>query len=98
VLDAAALSRLLGGDIAAVAAPGVTDASSRFRLAGVIASGGGQGVALVSVDGKPAKPYRVGSFLEDGWMLQSVEPRSVALAPDASAPVRMRLELPARAR
>lgn len=91
-----AMARLLGADAAAVVAVAAPDAASRFRLTGIIASvqGGGQGVALLSIDGLPAKPYRVGSLLEDGWMLQSVQPRRVALAADADAPVRLELELP----
>jgi len=92
--DPAALARMLGAQAAPVADAVVVDASSRFRLTGIIASGSGQGVALLSIDGQPPKPYRVGSVLESGLMLQSVEARRVALASDAHAPVRMRLELP----
>jgi general secretion pathway protein C len=95
--DPAALARLLGAESAMVMSPAGSDASNRFRLAGVIASGSGQGVALLSIDGKPPRPYRVGSTLEEGLVLQSVEPRRVALASDAQGPVRLRLELvPAR--
>lgn len=93
-VDATALERLLGGAASPVAAA-APDAAGRFRLTGIIASGAGKGVALLSIDGKPPKPYRVGSQLEDGLMLQSVEKRRVALAADASAPVRFQLELPA---
>lgn len=93
-VDAHALARVLGEQAAPVAAEVPVDASSRFRLTGIIASATGQGVALLSIDGKPPKPFRVGSVLEDGLMLQSVEARRVALASDARAPVRMRLELP----
>ena len=89
-----AVARLLGAEAVASATPVMVDAASRFRLTGIIASGSGHGVALLSIDGKPPKPYRVGSVLEDGLMLQSVEQRSVALAADAKGPVRVRLELP----
>jgi general secretion pathway protein C len=92
--SATLVARLLGqGDVTAeaTAAP---SAASRFQLTGIIASGSGRGVALVSIDGKPPKPYHEGSKLEEGWMLQSVEPRRIALAPDAKAPVGLRLELP----
>jgi general secretion pathway protein C len=88
------MARLLGAE--AVAQAAAPDAASRFRLTGIIASGSGHGVALLSIDGKPAKPYRVGSQLETGWMLQSVETRRVALATDAKAPVGLQLELPLR--
>jgi general secretion pathway protein C len=97
--DAAALARLLGdgkavdGPAAVAAAP---QAASRFRLTGIIAAASGQGLALLSIDGKPPKPYPVGAQLEPGWMLQSVEARRIALATDAKAPVGLRLELPAQ--
>ena len=91
---AGAVARLLGTEaVAVVAAP---DAASRFRLTGIVALPAGQGVALLSIDGKPARPYRVGSQLEEGWMLQSVEKRRVALASDARAPVSFHLDLPAK--
>ncbi|NVO04843.1 MAG: general secretion pathway protein C [Rhodoferax sp.] len=88
------VAQLLGAG--APAAAQVVEASSRFRLTGVIASGQGQGVALVSIDGKPPKPYHVGSQLEDGVVLQSVDKRAVALAADAKSPASMHLELPAK--
>ena len=94
--NSAVVARLLGAGLAPIATAVAPDAASRFRLAGVIASGRGQGVALVSIDGKPPKPYQVGSKLEDGLMLQSVEQRRAALATDAKAPVSLQLELPPR--
>jgi general secretion pathway protein C len=90
----AVVARLLGAGLAPVAAALVPDAASRFRLLGIIASGRGQGVALLSIDGKPPKPYHVGSLIEEGLVLQSVEQRRAALAPDAKAPVSVQLELP----
>ncbi len=97
--DAPAMARLLGAAATAsdtATAPAAPDASSRFRLMGVVALGAGKGVALLSIDGQAARPYRVGSQLEAGWVLQSVQARSVALGPDASGPVGLRLELPGR--
>jgi general secretion pathway protein C len=94
--NATLMARLLGqGDVPveATATPGI---ASRFVLTGIIASGSGRGVALVSIDGKSPKPYHEGSKLEEGLMLQSVEPRRIALAADAKAPVGLRLELPVR--
>ncbi len=94
--NAILMARLLGqGDAPADAAP-TPSAASRFQLTGIIASGKGRGVALVSIDGKPPKPYHEGSQLEEGWMLQSVETRRIALAADAKAPVGLRLELPVK--
>lgn len=96
VPNASAVARLLGAPAAATQAADVPDASSRFRLTGIVGQGAGQGVALLSVDGKPAKPYRQGSVVEEGWLLRSVQQRSIALAADASGPVRLTLELPPR--
>jgi general secretion pathway protein C len=90
------MARLLGQADVTEEAKAAPSAASRFLLTGIIASGRGRGVALVSIDGKPPKPYREGSQIEEGWMLQSVEPRSIALATDAKAPVGLRLELPVR--
>ena len=92
--NATVVARLLGQGDAAIETTAQPDAASRFRLTGIIASGKGRGVALVSIDGKPPKPYHEGSKLEEGWMLQSVEPRRIALATDAKAPVGLLLELP----
>jgi general secretion pathway protein C len=91
---AGVLVRLLGAQAQAPEMAAPPDAASRFRLTGIIASVSGAGVALLSIDGNPSKPYPVGSQLEEGWMLQSVERRRVALAADAKAPVGLRLELP----
>ena len=90
------VAQLLGAGVVASSAVVPVEASSRFHLTGVIASGGGQGVALLAIDGKPTRPYRVGSALEEGLMLQSVEKRRVALASDARAPVSFHLDLPAK--
>jgi general secretion pathway protein C len=94
--SATLLARLLGAGSTAADTVAAPDAASRFRLTGIVGLGGGQGVALLAVDGKPPRPYRVGSELEQGLMLQSVEPKRVALASDAKAPVLFRLELAPR--
>jgi general secretion pathway protein C len=64
------------------------EASSRFKLVGVMAPRNpavqaepGQGVALIAVDGKPAKPYAVGARLDSEMVLQSVGLRTAALGP-----------------
>jgi general secretion pathway protein C len=85
-------ARVLGAAApAAVAAPGL---SSRLRLLGVVAHGQGQGAALISVDGQPAKPFRVGAVLLDGVSLRSLGPRHAEVGGDG---VTARLELPATA-
>lgn len=94
VAGAADVARLLGASAVPVASGAAPEASSRFRLTGIVALGSGKGVALVSVDGNPAKPYRVGSPLDDAWVLQSVGPRSVSLGAQATGPSSLELELP----
>ena len=93
--DPAFVARILGADAAAAAAA-APDAGSRFLLTGIVGLGAGRGVALLSIDGKPARPFRVGSQIEEGWVLQSVQQRSVALGADAKGPARLQLELPPR--
>jgi general secretion pathway protein C len=69
--------------------------ASRFQLQGVLA-GESQGMALLAVDGKPAKPYRVGVTVVEGWVVQSAQGRRVTLGPSADAPAALTLELPAK--
>jgi general secretion pathway protein C len=89
------LAQLLGGGQAG-AAPVKSDASaSRLKLTGVVANRGQDGYALIAIDEQPAKHYRVGSQVSDKLMLQSVAPRSAALAIDREAPVSVTLDLPA---
>ncbi|MGQ0711375.1 MAG: type II secretion system protein N [Rhodoferax sp.] len=64
---------------AAVAASSMVGA--RLALQGVVAPKGAQGgAALIAVDGKPPKPYRVGAEVVDGWRLVAVAPRRAELA------------------
>jgi general secretion pathway protein C len=95
-IDPLALARALGGGFAptAQAAPVAPVASSRLTLVGVVATSKQVGVALISVDGKPARPYRVGATVEEGLVLQSVGPRRAALSASASGPPSMTIELP----
>ena len=59
-------------------APVATAASSRFSLQGVLQQGGG-GVAVIAVEGKPPKHFRVGAVVDDGYVLQAVGKRSAQL-------------------
>jgi general secretion pathway protein C len=100
VVDATALSRGLGGssqtpaDVVAVAPPSSINAA-RFVLTGVVAGQfPGQGIALIAVDGKGAKPHRVGSSVTEGVVLQSVGVRQAKLATTADASEALTLELP----
>jgi general secretion pathway protein C len=92
-VDPVALARLLGASPAAVQTP-VASAASRFALAGVVASATHRGAALISIDGKPAKPYRIGSVVDEPLVLKSVEGRKAVLAEKADGPAVVTLELP----
>ncbi len=62
--------------------------ASRFQLVGVVAPrrAGGNGLALIAVDGKPAKPFTVGREIEPGLKLLTVAHRQVELGAAAGAP------------
>jgi general secretion pathway protein C len=71
--------------------------SSRFRLLGVAAprqGGDRSGLALIAVDGKPARSYAVGSAVEGELVLQSVHARGARLGAQGAA-AQVTLELPA---
>ena len=70
--------------------------SSRFSLQGVVAVADGGGAALIAVDGKPPKPYRVGAPIDESLVLKSVEPRRATLAANLQAAPAVTLELPLR--
>jgi general secretion pathway protein C len=65
---------------------------------GVVSDRSQQGAALIVVDGKPARPYRVGSQVDEGLVLQSVQARRAVLASSANGPAVLTLELPAAQR
>jgi len=77
--DTAALARALGAVNEVAAAPAAPPAASRFALLGVLAGSSQAGAALIAVDGQPAKPFRVGSEVASGYVLQSVAPRRAVL-------------------
>jgi general secretion pathway protein C len=70
----------------------------RFRLVGMAAASSPtsdrQGVALLSIDGKPARAFEVGDVVDADWVLQSVSARQVRLGPVGQAAVTV-LDLPA---
>jgi len=77
------LSQLLGAEpVAAVAeAPAL---STRFKLIGVmaarvVADRPTPGIALISIDGKPPRPYVAGAHVEEDLVLQTVSMRSASL-------------------
>lgn len=80
--------------VAPTAASALAAMQARLQLQGVLAVGTKQGAALISVDGKPAKPYRVGSAIEDGLEVTSVAARSVSIGNSNAAT--FTLELPSK--
>jgi len=68
--------------------------AQRFRLAGVIASASGQGAALLSMDGQPARTFLVGAEIASGLWLQSVGPGEAILAGGMQGPVMATLRVP----
>lgn len=98
VANSAAVVRMLGGSsnpVATAAAPEPALAG-RFRLIGVMApasASGGSGVALISVDGKNAKPVALGGTVDGELVLQSLSQRTAELGPSGAAPA-VTLELP----
>jgi len=87
------VARALGGAIPLAASDTAAPPSTRYALVGIIANQSGGGVALISVDGKPAKPVRVGSRVDDSLVLQSVEGRRALLAGGVDKPTEVILEL-----
>jgi general secretion pathway protein C len=71
--------------------------SDRFRLLGVVAARAqvapAQGVALIAVDGKPARALRVGAVVEGEQVVQAVHARAVEIGPRHGAAA-FTLELP----
>lgn len=94
------LDRLLGGTAVAAAPMAQPQAPSRFRLLGVVAPRAGtpegQGVAVIAVDDKPPRAYRVGARVEGDLMLRSVSRRAAALG-TATGESPVNLQLPSRA-
>jgi general secretion pathway protein C len=98
------LTRLLGVDAPAPVAAAPTEAppDARFQLIGVLSpksrQAAAEGVALIAVDGKPAKAYRVGAVVEGQTVLQAVGARGAQLGPRGGATlVALNLTAPAAA-
>jgi general secretion pathway protein C len=65
-------------DAPAVAAP--TPLDGRLRLLGLAGRPGGNGVAVLSLDGQPPRAYRVGDAIEPGWEVRAVRASGVQVA------------------
>jgi general secretion pathway protein C len=98
------LTRLLGADApppSAAAAPEPA-AEARFHLLGVVtpraAQASREGLALIAVDGKPPRAYRVGAVVDGQTVLQSVAARGATLgAAGGGSPMALNLAPPAPA-
>ena len=81
------LTRLLGVDPAPVVAAAAPEpaADARFKLVGVVSPRSPQaareGLALIAVDGKPPRAYRVGAVVDGPNVLQAVNARGATLGP-----------------
>jgi general secretion pathway protein C len=93
-VDLSAAARSLGA--APVQAATALTLASRFQLQGVMAGGPNAGAALIAVDGKAAKPFRVGAVVADGMVLQSAQGRRVILGASVDGAQTLLLELPAK--
>lgn len=97
------LTRLLGVDAApAVVAAEEPVADARFQLIGVVSPrsprAANEGLALIAVDGKAPKAFRVGAVVDGTTVLQSVAARGATLGPrDGAAVVALNLAPPAPA-
>jgi general secretion pathway protein C len=91
------LTRLLGAPPAATrTAAAAPEASSRFRLLGIVAPHAPhshEGVALIAIDGKPARAFAVGATIDGDLVLQSVSLRTASLG-SARESKTMVLEVP----
>lgn len=93
--DPQALARLLGAQAQAATAE-AAPAASRLVLLGLLAgTESGTGAALIAVDGKPPKPYRVGASVEPGLVLQSLTRREARLGPQVDGAATLTLQMPA---
>lgn len=94
------LSRLLSGPAPAEGAPEApaeqTALAGRLQLLGVVApryEGGQTGVALLVLDGKPARAYKIGQRVDGDLMVQAITQRNVQIGPQ-DGPPSVTLDLP----
>jgi general secretion pathway protein C len=98
VLQAADIAKVLGDSSAApsssplVAAP----AAVRMSLLGVAMAGKANAIAVISLDGQPAKPFLVGDTVSTGLVLQAVTSTQALLGAALKSPTLSTLELPKR--
>lgn len=99
------LARLLGAAQAQAAVPEPQAANEgRLRLVGLVAPKqagqpqyAGEGVAVISVDGAPPRPVRVGGLVDGELRLLALDARSAALGSQGVVSLRLNLAPPAPA-
>ena len=96
VVDPVAVAQMLGVVQSQATVAATPDAASRFQLLGVVADVDQQGAALISVDGQPARPFRVGSQVVEGYVLHSLDLRAASLGASVDASPAFTLQLPTR--
>ena len=73
----------------------VPDGSAgRFKLGGGVSVKQDQGLALIGIGGKPARPIKVGGEVGEALLLQTVSRSGATLAPRLDGPATVTLELP----
>jgi general secretion pathway protein C len=94
--DPVAVARSLGVIQLETRVAATPDAASRFALLGVVVDSDQRGAALIAVDGRPPRPFRVGAQLADGYVLQSLDRRAIGIGARVDAPPAFTIELPLR--
>ena len=97
------ITRVLGADAPPPVDPAAGEslasapADARFQLVGVVAPRGNEtargGVALIAVDGKPARAYRIGAAVDGDNVVQAIRSRGADLGP-AGGKVVVALNIP----
>lgn len=91
------LGRLFGREAVPVPGGAPVASGSPFKLVGVVAPKAGSGlragVALISVEGKPARPFQVGANVDADLILLAVHQRGASLGSREGTPT-LALELP----
>lgn len=99
-VNTADLLRVLGppnqvGPSVVVSATPTPDPGVKMQLLGVVTGRKDTGIALIALEGQPARPFRVGSKISDTYKLDRVTTRSAILAAaDGAASVTLELAQP----
>lgn len=93
-VDGASFAHLLGAVSATSDAAPSSDGFPSAQLVGVLATGPGQGAALIASKGQAARPVKVGALVEEGLYLQSVGKRTATLGRSLKGPALVTLQLP----